>query len=131
MGNIVSHNQRQPSELEQHWSTGSFPRSPLPRLPPLKVLPERDAHQKLRPTNNGDILHSGGTLSGRHQYYKHQNEIINVSNIKTLKDQKLNFKIFRIPIALWNTMKDQKVLPLERTYLTNAILYINMVSEKM
>ncbi|KAG5895092.1 hypothetical protein JTB14_023266 [Gonioctena quinquepunctata] len=30
-----------------------------------KVLPERDLQLKLRSTNNGEILHSGGTLSGR------------------------------------------------------------------
>lgn len=84
MGNIVSHNQRQPPELEHQWAVNSFPRSPLPRLSPLKVLPEKAIHQKLRPTNNGDILHSGGTLSGRHHHYKFQEERSFVSNLLSL-----------------------------------------------
>lgn len=83
MGNIVSHNQRQPSVIEHQWAANSFPRSPLPRLPPHKVLPERVAHQKLRPTNNGDILHSGGTLSGRHHHYRLQDERNFVCNSTT------------------------------------------------
>ncbi|XP_056646157.1 uncharacterized protein LOC130451269 [Diorhabda sublineata] len=44
-----------------------------PRTQPLhskqhyqhKVLPERDARLKLRPTGNGEIIQSGGTISGR------------------------------------------------------------------
>lgn len=32
---------------------------------PIKVLPEMKFEQKLRSTNNGAILHSGGTISGR------------------------------------------------------------------
>lgn len=56
---------RQPIEPEQ-WAN-SFPRSPpRPNYQQHKVLPERDVTQKLRATNNGEILHSGGTLSGRH-----------------------------------------------------------------
>lgn len=36
----------------------------------VKVLPERVPGQRLRLTRNGDILHSGGTLTGRK--YDHQ-----------------------------------------------------------
>lgn len=32
---------------------------------PVKVLPDVKFEQKLRNTNNGAILHSGGTISGR------------------------------------------------------------------
>lgn len=32
---------------------------------PVKVLPDAKFEQKLRNTNNGAILHSGGTISGR------------------------------------------------------------------
>jgi hypothetical protein len=32
---------------------------------PVKVLPEVNFESKLRSTNNGAILHSGGTISGR------------------------------------------------------------------
>lgn len=67
MGNIGSQtghiSQRTPSE--EKW-VHSFPRTQPSRINyHHKVLPERDARQKLRPTNNGEILHSGGTLSGR------------------------------------------------------------------
>ncbi|KAF2900917.1 hypothetical protein ILUMI_05269, partial [Ignelater luminosus] len=61
-GNIT---QRQSLEPEQQWAH-SFPRNP-PRVFQHKVLPDREAVKKLRPTNNGEILHSGGTISGRHQ----------------------------------------------------------------
>ncbi|KAJ8982829.1 hypothetical protein NQ317_010450 [Molorchus minor] len=67
MGNIGSQtghiSQRSPPE--EQWAH-SFPRTqPLRHSHQLKVLPERDARQKLRQTNNGEILHSGGTISGR------------------------------------------------------------------
>lgn len=49
---------RQPPELLR----------PYPKVvPPVKVLPDPESRQRLRHTNNGDILQSGGTLSGRHQ----------------------------------------------------------------
>lgn len=50
---------------DQQWAH-SFPRT-QPRFNQPKVLPERDARQKLRQTNNGEILQSGGTLTGRYQ----------------------------------------------------------------
>lgn len=43
----------------------SYPR------PVHKVLPERVPGQRLRLTTNGNILHSGGTLTGR-KYSDHQ-----------------------------------------------------------
>ncbi|CAG9828459.1 unnamed protein product [Diabrotica balteata] len=55
----------QPNEQWVH----SFPRTQHPQPKhnfQHKVLPERNAHLKLRSTNNGEILHSGGTISGRH-----------------------------------------------------------------
>ncbi|RZC42870.1 cactin-like, partial [Asbolus verrucosus] len=72
MGNIGSQTgqiTQRPQSEEQQWAH-SFPRT-QPRLNQHKVLPERDARQKLRHTNNGEILQSGGTLSGRH----HQNRL--------------------------------------------------------
>ncbi|EFA12801.2 hypothetical protein TcasGA2_TC001864 [Tribolium castaneum] len=72
MGNIGSQTgqiTQRPLPEEQQWAH-SFPRT-QPRLHQHKVLPERDARQKLRHTNNGEILQSGGTLSGRH----HQNRL--------------------------------------------------------
>lgn len=32
----------------------------------VKVLPDPESRQRLRHTNNGDILHAGGTLSKHH-----------------------------------------------------------------
>lgn len=69
MGNIGSQTGHisQRTTTEEQWAH-SFPRTQPPRINyqhQHKVLPERDARQKLRPTNNGEILHSGGTLSGR------------------------------------------------------------------
>ncbi|KAJ8970013.1 hypothetical protein NQ314_001442 [Rhamnusium bicolor] len=64
---------------EEQWAH-SFPRTQPSKLHQNKVLPERDARQTLRPTNNGQILHSGGTLTGRqhklpleksNQYHSH------------------------------------------------------------
>lgn len=72
MGNIGSQTgqiTQRPIPEEQQWAH-SFPRT-QPRLHQHKVLPERDSRQKLRHTNNGEILQSGGTLSGRH----HQNRL--------------------------------------------------------
>ncbi|XP_060516187.1 uncharacterized protein LOC132695750 [Cylas formicarius] len=67
MGNIGSHTGQISTRLttEEQW-THSFPKSQHTRLQ-HKVLPERDVFQKLRHTDNGEILQSGGTLSGRHQ----------------------------------------------------------------
>lgn len=68
MGNIGSqtgHINHQRPLPEEQW-VHSFPRT-QPRLFQHKVLPERDARQKLRHTNNGEILQSGGTLTGRQQ----------------------------------------------------------------
>ncbi|KAJ8911059.1 hypothetical protein NQ315_015113 [Exocentrus adspersus] len=67
MGNSGSQTEQtnQRTLTEDQWAN-SFPKTYVPRLNyQHKVLPERDVQQKLRPTNNGDILHSGGTLSGR------------------------------------------------------------------
>lgn len=33
----------------------------------FKVLPDLDGGARLRVTNNGNILHSGGTISGRRE----------------------------------------------------------------
>ncbi|CAH0561821.1 unnamed protein product [Brassicogethes aeneus] len=65
MGNIGSQsgNISPKNVLEEQWAH-SFPRT-QPRLQQHKVLPERDSRQKLRHTNNGEILQSGGTISGR------------------------------------------------------------------
>ncbi|KAG8312553.1 hypothetical protein J6590_020475 [Homalodisca vitripennis] len=45
-------------EAKRGWAH-SYPR------PAHKVLPERVPGQRLRLTHNGNILHSGGTLTGR------------------------------------------------------------------
>lgn len=96
MGNIGSQtgqiSQRTLNE-EKQWAH-SFPRS-QPRLHQNKVLPERDARQKLRPTNNGEILQSGGTLSGRHQQ----------NNRLSLREE--------------NTSKEYPLMEKTRTYLPN------------
>lgn len=60
-GNVA---QRHPIEPEQQWAH-SFPRNPH-RVYQHKVLPENEIGTKLRCTNNGEILQSGGTISGRH-----------------------------------------------------------------
>lgn len=48
-----------------HQWTQSYPRSPHKLLNPHKVLPETITPPRLRPTNNGEILYNGGTISGR------------------------------------------------------------------
>lgn len=69
MGNIGSQTKVPPSQTislgsEQAWSSHSFIRGPQ-RLNQHRVLPAKDSFPKLRHTDNGEILHSGGTLSGR------------------------------------------------------------------
>ncbi|KAK4871570.1 hypothetical protein RN001_015694 [Aquatica leii] len=59
-------------------------RNPHTTFQQHKVLPERGINKKLRATNNGVILHSGGTLSGRH----HQKTL-------SLERENKSFKIFR------------------------------------
>ncbi|XP_017785745.1 PREDICTED: uncharacterized protein LOC108568897 isoform X2 [Nicrophorus vespilloides] len=74
MGNSGSQHQQQTGisvagiasvavEEEVQWSQ-SFPRTPYQHK---LIVPDRDAHQRLRPTGNGEILHAGGTISGRNQ----------------------------------------------------------------
>lgn len=48
----------------------SYPRSSH------KVLPERVPGQKLRLTQNGNILQNGGTLSGRKQQFSDDSQVI-------------------------------------------------------
>ncbi|XP_077291704.1 uncharacterized protein LOC143915135 [Arctopsyche grandis] len=69
MGNGGSHTQaggaggavaRQPA----HWHH-SLPSDPVLKASHLKVLPDIDTNPRLRSTNNGAILQSGGTISGR------------------------------------------------------------------
>lgn len=84
MGNNSSqpeHVAQQRSHVEeQKWTTTSFPRSPDTQPHRPKVLLHRDFYQKLRPTNNGEILQSGGTLTGRYRQnrflYKNGNVVI-------------------------------------------------------
>lgn len=67
MGNNAS----QHTEAEQQWAH-SFPRTQQKFNQNLKVLPELPGagiQPKLRPTNNGEILYNGGTISGRHQQH--------------------------------------------------------------
>lgn len=53
------------------WSQ-SIPRDPANRhTHQIKVLPELKDGPRLRPTNNGNILHGGGTLSGRRDLILH------------------------------------------------------------
>nr|XP_023021299.1 uncharacterized protein LOC111509731 [Leptinotarsa decemlineata] len=68
MGNAGSQNgQISQSVIQKEQWAHSFPRTQPTKLSTQhKVLPERDVQLKLRSTNNGEILHSGGTLSGRH-----------------------------------------------------------------
>lgn len=53
-----------------HQWTQSYPRTSHKLLSPNKVLPEAAAPPRLRPTNNGEILYNGGTISGRQQQQK-------------------------------------------------------------
>lgn len=69
MGNSSSHHTAAVAqEMGRGW-TQSFPRE-LTRhhhhsqAPGHKVLPE-PPNQRLRATNNGNIIHNGGTISGR------------------------------------------------------------------
>ncbi|KAF5286513.1 hypothetical protein FQA39_LY16289 [Lamprigera yunnana] len=60
-GHIVQH-----FDTESHW-TQSCPKHSHYVHQQNKVLPEKGIDKRLRATNNGIILHAGGTLSGRHQ----------------------------------------------------------------
>lgn len=66
MGNIGSQTGHINQFSEEQWNY-SFPRAQTTTFYQQhhKVLPDRDARQRLRPTNNGEILQSGGTLTGR------------------------------------------------------------------
>lgn len=71
MGNSASRTEQvtqQQPHVEEQKKTTSFPRS-FTQSHRLKVLlpPHRDFYQKLRPTNNGEILQAGGTLTGRYR----------------------------------------------------------------
>lgn len=65
MGNSGSAHQQQVTLVEgpPHSWAHSFPRSTS-----FKVLPDRIPGQRLRMTDNGAILHNGGTISGRKAY---------------------------------------------------------------
>lgn len=65
MGNSGSGHQQQATLVEgpPHSWAHSFPRTTS-----FKVLPDRIPGQKLRLTDNGAILHNGGTISGRKPY---------------------------------------------------------------
>lgn len=93
-GNIA---QRQQVEPEQQWAH-SFPRTPQ-RLNQHKVLPDVSAdilvQQKLKPTNNGDILYSGGTISGRHQSTSSLSGD-NIQNVWFISIAFLNFTLYVI-----------------------------------
>lgn len=65
MGNSSSGHQPQATLVEgpPHSWAHSFPRTTS-----FKVLPDRVPGQRLRLTDNGAILHNGGTISGRKPY---------------------------------------------------------------
>ncbi|XKL59877.1 hypothetical protein PGB90_000893 [Kerria lacca] len=65
MGNSGSGHQQQVTLVEgpPHSWAHSFPRTTS-----FKVLPDRVPGQRLRLTDNGAILHNGGTISGRKPY---------------------------------------------------------------
>ncbi|CAH1153350.1 unnamed protein product [Phaedon cochleariae] len=67
MGNSGSHpNQVSQREIPEEQWAHSFPRTQTTKFGyQHKVLPDRDGDLKLKSTNNGDILHSGGTLTGK------------------------------------------------------------------
>jgi hypothetical protein len=69
MGNSTS--QALHRRTEDHSWTNSYPRDSRGvrsvKAPQNKVLPERIPGQRLRVTDNGAILHNGGTISGRRQ----------------------------------------------------------------
>ncbi|CAH1103415.1 unnamed protein product [Psylliodes chrysocephalus] len=68
MGNSGSQNTVTETIQEEQWAH-SFPRSCSSQTKfhfQHKVLPEKRPQLKLRATNNGEILQSGGTISGRH-----------------------------------------------------------------
>lgn len=69
MGNIGSHTtQISGTRIDNRFRVPQQPVKTYPKInPPVKVLPDPQSRQRLRHTNNGDILQSGGTLSGRHQ----------------------------------------------------------------
>lgn len=67
--NLDDHNNYRHSPSQ--WSQ-SIPRDTTNRhTHQIKVLPELKAGPRLRPTNNGNILHGGGTLSGRRDLILH------------------------------------------------------------
>ncbi|XP_066248595.1 uncharacterized protein [Euwallacea similis] len=69
MGNIGSHStQISGNRLDRFWTPHQHTIRTCPKInSQVKVLPDPDGKPRLRHTNNGDILQSGGTLSGRHK----------------------------------------------------------------
>lgn len=88
MGNSGSQNTVTETIQEEQWAH-SFPRSCSSQTKfhfQHKVLPEKRPQLKLRATNNGEILQSGGTISGRH--------------VKSAEEERIVSKIDRLGILL-------------------------------
>uniref|UniRef100_A0A1Y1LSS7 Uncharacterized protein n=1 Tax=Photinus pyralis TaxID=7054 RepID=A0A1Y1LSS7_PHOPY len=84
-------------EAETTW-TQSFPRSTHGVYHQHKVLPEKGITKKLRSTNNGEILHAGGTISGRQHHQK----------TLSLERENKSFKIFRTSSVSSNPSDDPR-----------------------
>ncbi|KAK5639597.1 hypothetical protein RI129_012089 [Pyrocoelia pectoralis] len=81
-------------EAETTW-TQSFPRTSHGVYQQHKVLPEKGITKKLRSTNNGEILHAGGTISGRQKTL-------------SLERENKSFKIFRTSSVSSNPSDDPR-----------------------
>ncbi|CAG9759639.1 unnamed protein product [Ceutorhynchus assimilis] len=70
MGNINSQTGQISGSRFEGLHTEQKPIRPYSKVSPqIKVLPDPESRQRLKHTNNGEILQSGGTLSGRHQAF--------------------------------------------------------------
>lgn len=89
MGNLTSqtgHVTRSRPSTVEHELPALFRKNAISTSHRQKVLPHRDFYQKLLPTNNGKILYSGGTLTGRYRqnryrYRNNSNDMVIFSNV--------------------------------------------------
>ncbi|XP_050313444.1 uncharacterized protein LOC126748333 isoform X2 [Anthonomus grandis grandis] len=82
MGNIRS--QQVSSSNDHRFESSQFNKSSMEVItkpePQLKVISDLKSRQRLRQTNNGNILQSGGTLSGRHHQVRQSSSEMNLKN---------------------------------------------------
>lgn len=85
---------------EDQWTT-AYARSPTLIPPPSYqhklVVPDPNAHQRLRPTGNGEILQAGGTISGRRQEWQGVSRSSSIPAVRQRHQQQLQQQQYHQP----------------------------------